>query len=129
MKVLIGGGTGFIGRNLHKILKSRGHTVTLISRNPGRDRVTWKELENENSLPECDAVVNLSGEYILSPLRRWNESYKKDIYDSRIKTNNAIVKLMIEGNAFRESKCKTLLAFMKVTPSRQIHVENPRTLL
>ncbi|XP_013918337.1 PREDICTED: epimerase family protein SDR39U1 [Thamnophis sirtalis] len=41
MRVLIGGGTGFIGRNLSRMLRSQGHEVTLISREPGKNRLTW----------------------------------------------------------------------------------------
>ena len=97
MKVLIGGGTGFIGRNLKKALINRGHTVIIISRTPANNRITWKDLEREDKLPDCDAVVNLSGEYILNFFRRWNDSYRQDIYSSRIETNNLLVKLMTKG--------------------------------
>ena len=100
MKVLIGGGTGFIGRHLAQSLRHRGHTVQLISRSKGPERVTWSELESEGKLPECDALVNLSGENILNPLRFWNESYKKDLYESRIVKNNLLVRLMTEGTVF-----------------------------
>ena len=94
MRVLIGGGTGFIGRHLEKALRQRGHTVQLISRTNGPERVTWKEIETEQKLPECDALVNLSGEYILNPFRLWNASYKKDVYESRIGTNRLLVNVM-----------------------------------
>lgn len=101
MRILLGGGTGFLGRHLEKQLLNRGHTIQLISRTPGNNRITWDELESEasstNGLPECDAVVNLSGENILNPFRRWNASYKNDIYNSRIGTNELLVKLMSEG--------------------------------
>ena len=38
MKVLIGGGTGFVGRHLEKALRQRGHTVQLISRSKGKNK-------------------------------------------------------------------------------------------
>jgi len=97
MKVLIGGGTGFVGRHLEKALRQRGHTVQLISRSKGADRVSWSELKEEQKLPECDALVNLSGEYILNPFRLWNASYKKDIYDSRIGTNQLLTDLVTKA--------------------------------
>ncbi|XP_075387616.1 epimerase family protein SDR39U1 isoform X3 [Tenrec ecaudatus] len=43
MRVLVGGGTGFIGTALVRLLKARGHQVTLASRTPGPDRITWVE--------------------------------------------------------------------------------------
>ena len=94
MRVLIGGGSGFIGSHLEKALRQRGHTVQLISRTKGPQRVTWDEIRTEQKLPECDALVNLSGEYILNPFRLWNASYKKDVYDSRICTNQLLVDVM-----------------------------------
>lgn len=36
-----GGGAGFIGRELTKLLKVKGHEVTIISRQPGQGRITW----------------------------------------------------------------------------------------
>ncbi|XP_077909640.1 epimerase family protein SDR39U1 isoform X3 [Halichoerus grypus] len=77
MRVLVGGGTGFIGTALTQLLKARGHEVTLVSRKPGPDRITWDELA-ESGLPRCDAAVNLAGENILNPLRRWNETFQKE---------------------------------------------------
>ena len=34
MKVVIAGGTGFIGRNIAPILVARGHAVTILTRHP-----------------------------------------------------------------------------------------------
>ncbi|KAB5579652.1 hypothetical protein PHYPO_G00197440 [Pangasianodon hypophthalmus] len=89
MRVLIGGGSGFIGRELTKLLKDKGHEVTIISRQPGPGRITWTDLESA-SLPVCDAVVNLAGENILNPLRRWSESYKSEVFNSRLNTTRSL---------------------------------------
>lgn len=40
----IGGGTGFIGSALTFLLKSKGYEVTIISRMPGPQRITWVSL-------------------------------------------------------------------------------------
>ncbi|XP_044521130.1 epimerase family protein SDR39U1 isoform X4 [Gracilinanus agilis] len=85
MRVLIGGGTGFIGKALTHLLHSRGHEVTVVSRQPGAHRITWNELTS-SGLPPCDAVVNLAGENILNPFRRWNEAYQKELLSSRLDT-------------------------------------------
>lgn len=37
----VGGGTGFIGRNLSKHLKSIGYDVIIVSRRPGPGIITW----------------------------------------------------------------------------------------
>jgi len=42
----VGGGTGFVGRNLQKCLRKKGHTVKLISRNPQKNALTWVSLRD-----------------------------------------------------------------------------------
>ncbi|XP_034470544.1 epimerase family protein SDR39U1 [Hippoglossus hippoglossus] len=89
MRVLIGGGSGFVGRELSRLLRDKGHEVTVISRQPGPGKITWGELES-HGLPPCEGAVNLAGENIMNPLRWWNESYKKDLFSSRIDTTKAL---------------------------------------
>ncbi|XP_069094397.1 epimerase family protein SDR39U1 [Pleurodeles waltl] len=95
MRVLVGGGTGFLGRTLTRLLKSRGHDVTVVSRQPGEEQITWGNLE-ANGLPPCDAVVNLAGENILNPLRRWNEDFKNEVVSSRLKTTKILARAISE---------------------------------
>lgn len=38
---LLGGGTGFVGTALTQLLRSRGHEVTHVSRQAGKDRISW----------------------------------------------------------------------------------------
>ncbi|SDQ26593.1 complex I NDUFA9 subunit family protein [Natronobacterium texcoconense] len=75
MKVLVAGGTGFIGTNLCTELVERGHEVTALSRNPDRgslpedvdlamgDATAYESIES--AVAGQDAVVNLVS---LSPL-------------------------------------------------------------
>ncbi|XP_077983027.1 epimerase family protein SDR39U1-like [Glandiceps talaboti] len=83
MRVLIGGGSGFIGSAIRKLLQRKGHDVVCISRTPGQGKLTWTELE-KNGLPACSAVLSLSGENVLNPLKRWNENFQKEIVSSRV---------------------------------------------
>lgn len=84
--VVIGGGSGFIGTALSKSLKRRGYDVLLISRKPGLWRTTWSDF-NANGLPESTtAVVNLAGQNVLDPLRRWTEGFKQNVWASRVNT-------------------------------------------
>ncbi|KAI4902055.1 hypothetical protein NFI96_007195 [Prochilodus magdalenae] len=89
MRVLIGGGSGFVGRELTRLLKSKGHEVTIISRQPGPGRITWADVESRG-LPQCEGAVNLAGENIMNPLRWWNDSYKKDLFSSRVDTTKTL---------------------------------------
>jgi hypothetical protein len=88
--VVIGGGSGFIGRALTEVLRERGNRVTWVSRESGPDRITWRDLERDG-LPSCDAVVNLAGEHILNPRRRWNDTYRAEVIRSRVETTKTLV--------------------------------------
>ncbi|XP_077309529.1 epimerase family protein SDR39U1-like isoform X2 [Lithobates pipiens] len=89
MRVLIGGGSGFVGQSLSQLLRKRGHKVTIISRKPGEQRITWVDV-TKKGLPPCDAVVNLAGENVLNPLRRWTEQFKQEVIASRIETTRTL---------------------------------------
>ncbi|XP_036306360.1 epimerase family protein SDR39U1 isoform X2 [Pipistrellus kuhlii] len=96
MRVLVGGGTGFIGTALRQLLKAKGHEVTLVSRKPGPGRITWDELAT-SGLPRCDAAINLAGENILNPLRRWNEAFQKEVLSSRLETTDLLAKAITKA--------------------------------
>lgn len=95
--IVIGGGGGFIGRAVTDALRARGDRVTWISRYPGADRLTWKELA-ANGLPVCDAVINLAGQHILDPRRRWTDAYRDEVIISRIRTTRAVVDAINASN-------------------------------
>ncbi|NXX45320.1 D39U1 protein, partial [Tricholaema leucomelas] len=91
-----GGGTGFVGKALTQLLRSRGHEVTHVSRRGGKDRISWEEL-SRCGLPLCDAVVNLAGENILNPFRRWNDAFCKEIISSRVETTKSLAKAISDA--------------------------------
>jgi uncharacterized protein (TIGR01777 family) len=88
--ILIGGGSGFIGTALANQLRKRGDKVTLISRTPGPERITWEDISRGN-IPICDAVINLAGQHILDVTRRWNDAYKEEVLRSRVDTTRTLV--------------------------------------
>lgn len=104
MRILIAGGTGFIGQQLCRSLQADLHEVIVLSRNPnpttlpsgvqhaqwdGRTGHGWSHL-----LDGADAIVNLAGESIGGtgfPPARWTAQQKERIIQSRINTSAAIV--------------------------------------
>ena len=82
MHILILGGTGFVGRYLNRFLSERGEQVTAL----GREAFT-KGFDLTAHLNGQDLVINLSGENIG---KRWSESYKQALIDSRVQTSAAL---------------------------------------
>lgn len=100
-KIIIAGGSGFLGRRLTHYLLEKGYEVLVLSRRahtglpdqPGKERlrfVIWdaKTLSGwEKELQGAEMVINLTGENIGSG--RWSKKKKKKILDSRV--NAALV--------------------------------------
>lgn len=102
--VILGGGTGFIGSAFNYLLKKKGYSVTIISRMPGPQRLTWFDITS-NGLPEgVTAVVNLAGQNVLDPTRRWTPGFKQNVRNSRVNTTHtlaqAITKARQKPNVF-----------------------------
>lgn len=99
MRILIIGGTGFIGKHLCTKLTSLGHRIAVITRrrrnadSEGVDYFT-ADLFEKPELPielleKTDAVINLAGESIGG--KRWTKSQKMKIVESRTRTTKALV--------------------------------------
>jgi hypothetical protein len=85
-KIVIAGGTGFVGGYLNKKFTAAGYVVTIISRN--KDHVGWNDdaLISE-ALENADMLINLAGKSVDC---RYNEKNRKEIYDSRIDTTKIL---------------------------------------
>ncbi len=77
MRILVSGGTGFLGSALVRELQGRGDLVTVISRHPK----AGNEIALDQLSDPYDAVVNLAGESVDG---RWTAAKKDAIYHSRI---------------------------------------------
>lgn len=91
--VLIGGGSGFIGRFLTQRLRQQGWRVLVISRDTARGDLTWDDIAR-HGLPPCAVVINLAGKHILDMRRRWNQRYIDELYASRLETTRCLVNKM-----------------------------------
>jgi uncharacterized protein (TIGR01777 family) len=101
MKVLLAGGTGFIGTHVARRLRNDGHSVSLLSRRPGQGLIAWDAVHGgawEQALDGVDAVINLTGESVGAG--RWTSRQKERIRNSRIDATRAIVE------AIRKSQVK-----------------------
>ncbi len=90
MRVLLTGGTGFIGDPVARALRGAGHDVTIVSRQPGyvpAKAIAWDGVRA--AMAETDAVVNLAGAPIADG--RWTAARKAAITSSRVEGTRAIV--------------------------------------
>ncbi|HEY8416956.1 MAG TPA: TIGR01777 family oxidoreductase [Limnochordales bacterium] len=100
MRIVIAGGTGFIGRALVPKLVERGCTVTVLTRQAPtaahrllRAPVTvvqWRPTDppDPGLVEGADAVVNLAGATIA---RRWTPAARRLILESRVQVTTALV--------------------------------------
>jgi uncharacterized protein (TIGR01777 family) len=99
-RVLVTGGTGFIGGAMTRALVERGEKVTVLSRDPRRGQ---RELPREvrvaawtpekpgpwyDELGVVEAVIHLAGAPVVG---RWSDAYKKKIEESRVLSTRNLV--------------------------------------
>ncbi len=106
MRILITGGTGFVGANLTRAFTRQGHHVTILTRGGIRDNsplpegVSYlqgdpqEEGKWQDAVAGHEAVVNLAGSSIF---RTWSERVKESIRESRISTTRNLV-LALSGS-------------------------------
>jgi uncharacterized protein len=102
MKIFITGGTGFVGSALINRLLQNGHEIKILTRSlkgvrpfpAGASYLEGDPTEEgpwQDRVAEHDGIINLAGASIF---RRWTDSAKKAIRDSRILTTQHIVKAL-----------------------------------
>jgi uncharacterized protein (TIGR01777 family) len=97
MRIIIAGGTGFLGRPLALALAADGHDVVVLSRRaeatgtvrsiawtPNGESGPWA-----SAIDGAGAVVNLAGESIAA--KRWTAAQKQKILDTRVQATRSLV--------------------------------------
>ena len=99
MKIVIAGGTGFLGSALTHALDLAGHEVVVLSRSAGTDSpgharaVVWRPDGTASGpwareVDGADAIINLTGEPL--PVKRWTAAQKKKLVDSRVRPTRSL---------------------------------------
>lgn len=95
MKILITGGSGLVGSQLSKLLIKKGIEVVWLSRSAGeKNGINSYKWDYKTKYIDTKAfegvthLVHLAGASVFE--KRWSESYKKEIYESRIKTTELL---------------------------------------
>ncbi|WP_404351075.1 TIGR01777 family oxidoreductase [Sutcliffiella horikoshii] len=85
-KVVLAGGTGFIGKYLEKQFIQQNYKVIIISRQP--QHIAWTDMKGiKAAVDNAEMVINLAGKSVDC---RYNEENKKEIFDSRTETTRII---------------------------------------
>ena len=95
MKILITGGTGFLGKYLCQYFLANNDEVTVLTRYPEKNFIPQVKLISKLDHQEYfEIIINLAGEKISN--KRWTSSVKEKIYDSRIETTKKIIEYIKE---------------------------------
>ncbi|SDN38402.1 TIGR01777 family oxidoreductase [Bacillus sp. OK048] len=99
MKIVIAGGSGFIGQKLMDLLLNAGHSIVILTRKEKTSStkvqyVQWlaEGASPENEIKNADAFINLAGVSINDG--RWSKSHQKQIYDSRMSATDELLRII-----------------------------------
>lgn len=93
-KILVTGGSGFVGTYFIERATKKGYHVTNVSRNPRKQHeISWDEVSSR--IPDYHAVVHLAGENVFSG--RWTKERKQRILSSRVDTTKKLVDAMMKS--------------------------------
>jgi len=99
MRIVIAGGSGFIGRKLTELLQAQGHSVIILTRKAKKsdENIAYVQWLSEGSSPEkeigsADAFINLAGVSINEG--RWSKKHQKQIYESRMTATEELLRII-----------------------------------
>lgn len=105
MRLLIIGGSGFIGSYLTSFFRKSGFKVTVVALSGKKPPFLNEDIEYVQGdttkagswmeeVPKNDVVINLAG---FSIARRWNSQVKQAILNSRVETTRNVVTAILKG--------------------------------
>lgn len=105
LKILIAGGSGFVGRQLSQMLIQNGYEVAWLT----RGKSTQNQIKTFNwdiktgfidtqAIAFADVIVNLAGAGVAD--KKWTKAYKQELFDSRIKAT-ALIAQALQKNTHR----------------------------
>ena len=113
-KIVLAGGTGFIGQYLNKQYEQLGYKVFIISRQ--KEHIQWNQPEEiVNALNGAELLINLAGRSVDC---RYNEKNRKLIMQSRTETTKLL------GEAIQKCKAPPKLWINSSTATIYRHAED-----
>lgn len=85
-KIVIAGGTGFVGKYFERKFKESGYDVFIISRQP--NHINWKDEKGiAEALEGAEMLINLAGKSVNC---RYNQKNMEEILNSRVRTTTQL---------------------------------------
>lgn len=100
--------------------------MTTISRMPAVKHMTWHDLEKDGLPTGTSAVVNLAGQNVLDPTRRWTPGFKQNVWNSRINTTAACARA-IEKATIKPKVFVSICGVSHYAPGPQLNTEESKT--
>lgn len=124
-KIVIAGGTGFLGGLLESALLKAGHEVVILTRQPrASNHLYWNPSTTQVDLQailDAEVVVNLCGSGIAD--KRWTASRKKELYTSRIETTQFLCDIFDQSKTLRQYISASGINCYPISSSR-VYTEN-----
>lgn len=104
-KILIAGGTGFVGQRLISFLAEKGYYIHVLTRKANNKTTEniqffqWnveQQYIDKNAFENVDTIINLTGANIGE--KRWTKERKSEIINSRIKSIDLLYRYLSEDN-------------------------------
>lgn len=93
-KVVLAGGTGFVGQDFAQRFKKLGYEVLIISRQPGH--IAWEDRAGIiGALEEAEMLINLAGKSVNC---RYTDENRKVILESRTRTTRILGEAVLACN-------------------------------
>lgn len=128
--ILITGGSGFVGVHLTNLLKANGYEVSWLTRkintNIDVPQYLWdwenKKIETE-AIEKANTIIHLAGANVNG--HRWNKKWKKEIYDSRIKSTDFLFEIISKHpNKIKIFVSSSATGYYGFVPSEKIFYES-----
>jgi len=108
-RIVVGGGTGFIGKEVVRVFEKLDYEVVVVGRKKKQHSIknvdllreteplplklkSWIDIEDDGLPTGTVAVINAAGQNVLDPLRRWSPGFRQNVYSSRVNTNYLLAK-------------------------------------
>lgn len=99
-RIIIAGGSGFLGQALESFFSSQGHEVLILTRKPKRANEHFWDAINYGSwvdlISNCEVLINLTGKSVDC---RYTKKNKEDIVVSRVLSTNLLNRVIQDSSS------------------------------